>query len=163
MRTIPVACLAAALVALGACAGAAGDVAVPAACDAAVNARLAQLIAMQYDGAIDGIMVCGTTLDPSRLQGAGRYGSHQLIPLRVPLNDGRTALVEVVTNDALDGRVTAPRGATVFALGQYFRTTQRQRPFVAGVHEVHCATHRGAANGWVVVDGVKYPRGGCGS
>ncbi|MDP9107218.1 MAG: hypothetical protein M3N49_14970, partial [Candidatus Eremiobacteraeota bacterium] len=67
----------------------------------------------------------------------------------------------VVTNDDLDGRVTAPRGATVFAYGQYFQTTDRQRPFVAGVHDVHCATHRGADNGWVVVNGTRYPQHPC--
>ena len=44
----------------------------------------------------------------------------------------------------------------VAALGQYYRTTARQRPFVAGIHETHCATHRGGADGWVVVDGKKY-------
>jgi hypothetical protein len=154
--------LSASLVALGACAGGAGDTSVPTSCSAAVNARLAQLVAEAHDGPVDNVMVCGTTLGPSRPQRAGPHGSHQLIPLQVPLDaQGRGALVEVVTNDALDGRVTAPRGATVFAFGQYFRTTLRQRPFVAGIHDVHCATHRGAANGWVVVDGVKYPRAGC--
>ncbi len=107
-------------------------------------------------------MVCGTTIAPSRPQRRGPHGAHQLIPLRVPVaGDGRFALVEVVTNDDLDGRVTAPRGATVIAYGQYFRTSDRQRPFVAGVHDVHCATHRGADNGWVVVNGTKYPQNGC--
>ena len=122
---------------------------------------LARLIAERHADAVDNVMVCGTTIGPSRPQRGGRHGGHQLIPLRVPLPDGRFALVEVVTNDALDGRVTAPRGATVFAYGQYFLTTERQRPFVAGLHDVHCATHRGADNGWVVVDGTKYPQRGC--
>jgi hypothetical protein len=159
MRSILAAVLSAAL---GACAPAATNVAVPAHCTPAVNGRLARLIAEQHADAVDNVMVCGTTIGPSRPQRLGRRGAHQLIPLRVPLADGgRFALVEVVTNDDLDGRVTAPRGATVIAYGQYFRTTDRQRPFVAGVHEVHCATHRGADNGWVVVDGTKYPRRGC--
>jgi hypothetical protein len=161
MRSILAAALSASLAALGAC-SAADDATVPAACSAAVNARLAQLIAEQHDGAVDNVMVCGTAFGASRPQRAGPHGGHQLIPLRVPLDaDGRSAPVEVVSNDALDGRVTAPRGATVFAFGQYFRTTAGQAPFVAGIHDVHCATHRGAANGWVVVDGVKYPRAGC--
>jgi hypothetical protein len=161
MRSILFA-LCASLATLGACAGGAGDTSVPSSCNAAVNAHLAQLVAEQRDGPVDNVMACGTTFGPSRPQRAGPHGGHQLIPLRVPLDDqGRSALVEVVSNDALDGRVTAPRGATVFAFGQYFRTTLRQTPFVAGIHDVHCATHRGAANGWVVVDGVKYPRAGC--
>jgi hypothetical protein len=66
-----------------------------------------------------------------------------------------------VTNDDLDGRVTAPRGAAVFAYGQYFRTSPRQRPFVAGIHDVHCATHRGADNGWVQVNATTFPRSPC--
>ena len=150
-----------ALVALGACAGA-KDVAVPNRCDGTVNAQLTQLVEERYDGAVDNVMACGTTIAPSRMQLRGPRGGHQLIPLRVPLSDGRTALVEVVTNDDLDGRVTAPRGAHIVAYGQYFPTSERQRPFVAGIHDTHCATHRGADNGWVVVDGTKYPPRGCG-
>jgi hypothetical protein len=151
-----------AVVALGACSAGGKDAAVPRSCSADVNARLAALIGESHDGEVDGVMVCGTTLGPSRPQRAGPRAGHQLIPLRVPLPGGSSALVEVVSNDDLDGRVTAPRGATVFAYGQYFLTSARQRPFVAGIHDVHCATHRGAANGWVVVDGVRYPQHGCG-
>jgi len=158
MRSFLAAALSAGIIVLGACSAAAKDVAVPSSCNAAVNAQLAQLIAERHDGAVDNVMVCGTTLAPSRPQRRGPHGGHQLIPLRVPVGDGRSALVEVVTNDALDGRVTAPRGAHVVAYGQYFLTTNHQRPFVAGVHDVHCATHRGADNGWVVVDGTRYPR-----
>lgn len=168
MRSICAAALTAALVCgacaalLGACGRAASGAAVPASCTPAANAQLAQLIAEQHAGAVDNVMVCGTTIAPSRPQRRGPHGGHQLIPLRVPLaGDGRFALVEVVTNDDLDGRVTAPRGATVFAYGQYFLTSDRQRPFVAGLHDVHCATHRGAGDGWVVVNGTKYPQGRC--
>ena len=162
MHSILAAAVGATLLALGACAPGATDVANPARCTPAVNRELARLIAEQHADAVDNVMVCGTTIGPSRAQRRSRGSAHQLIPLRVPLaDDGRFALVEVVTNDDLDGRVTAPRGATVIAYGQYFSTTDRQRPFVAGVHDVHCATHRGADNGWVVVDGTKYPRRGC--
>jgi hypothetical protein len=162
MRTIVTAALAATLLAAAACASAHGA-AVPAACTAAVNEQLAALIAERHDGPVDGVMVCGTTIGSSRPQAGGPHGDHQLLPLRVPLpGTGGSALVEVVTNDSLDGRVTAPRGATVFAFGQYFATSARQRPFLAGIHDTHCATHRGAANGWVVVDGAKYPPHGCG-
>jgi hypothetical protein len=159
MQRSLVAALCAALVGLSACAGRAADVAVPSRCDAAVNARLAQLIAERHAGAVDNVMVCGTTIAASR----SRHGSradHALIPLRVPLATG-SALVEVVTNDVLDGHVTAPRGARVAAYGQYFLANERQRPFVAGIHETHCATHRGADNGWVVVNGTRYPQRRC--
>src|ERR1700738_2603682 len=76
------------LLALGACARAATDVATPAACAPATNERLAQLIAEQHAGTVDNVMVCGTTIGPSRPQRRGRRGSHQLIPLRVPLAAG---------------------------------------------------------------------------
>jgi hypothetical protein len=134
----------------------AGPPAPPATCTAGVNAELATLIARDGDAAVDGVEVCGTTFGPSRPLGGGPHGGHALIPVRAPLPDGRYALVEVVTNDSLDGVVTAPRGAAVSALGQYYRTTSRQRPFLAGIHETHCATHRGGANGWVVVNGTRY-------
>ena len=132
----------------------------PAACTPDVNAPLASLIAAGDPRQTDGIAVCGTTIGPSRPQRARAHGAHQLLPVRAPLPDGTFAFVEVVTNDDLDGRVTAPRGATVFALGQYFHTSRRQRPFVAGIHDVHCATHRGAADGYVVVNGRRF---GCGA
>ena len=118
MQRSLVAALCAALVGLSACAGRAADVAAPSRCDAAVNARLAQLIAEQHAGAVDNVMVCGTTIAASR----SRHGSradHELIPLRVPLATG-SALVEVVTERRLDGHVTAPRGARVVGYGQYF-------------------------------------------
>ena len=153
--------LAAAALALAACAGQAKEAAAPAHCDASVNAALGRLIDEQRDAPLDNVMVCGTTLAPSRPQRRGPHGGHQLIPLRIPLAGGRSALVEVVTNDDLDGRLTAPRGAHVAAYGQYFHPSARQRPFVAGIHEVHCATHRGADNGWVVIDGTRYPPRGC--
>ncbi|HEX3462857.1 MAG TPA: hypothetical protein VHS78_02220 [Candidatus Elarobacter sp.] len=160
MRTFLAAAVAASLVGVAACASA-RDVAVPDTCTPAVNARLASLIADGDAGPIDNVMVCGTTIGPSRVQRGGPHGDHQLLPLRIPVDGGRTALVEVVTNDSLDGRVTAPRGAAVFAYGQYFHTSRRQRPFVAGIHDVHCATHRAADNGWVVVNGIKYPQHAC--
>ncbi len=128
----------------------------PSTCTPDVNAGLAALIAQDAARPIDGVMLCGTTFGPSRPIGGGPHGGHALIPVRVALPGGSTALVEVVTNDALDGVVTAPRGAAVAALGQYYRTTAGQRPFVAGIHETHCATHRGGADGWVTVDGKRY-------
>ena len=63
--------------------------------------------------------------------------------------------VQVVTNDDLDGVVTARVNDPVFAYGQGYIA---HGFWVAGVHDVHCSTHPGADNGWVVVAGVKTPR-----
>lgn len=160
MRLAVVVLLAVPLVTSSGCSRA-GTAAVPTSCTGATNAKIAGLIAQRYDGELDNVMVCGTTFAPSVSQRPGPSGGHQLLPLRVPLPNGTSALVEVVTNDNLDGVVTAPRGAHVAAYGQYYLTTEFQRPFVAGIHDTHCATHRGADNGWVVVNGVQFPSHGC--
>jgi hypothetical protein len=131
------------------------DVAVPQNCTPEVNQKLAGLLAQQTQNNVDNVMVCGTTISPSRTQRGGEHGSHEVLPLLVNLPGAGSKLVEVVTNDDLDGVVTAPKGALVYAYGQAF-FDQGSR-FVAGIHDVHCATHRTADNGWVVVDGVKSP------
>jgi hypothetical protein len=131
------------------------DVAVPASCTPDVNQKLAGLLAQQTSENVDNVMVCGTTISPSRTQRGGRHGSHEILPLVVNLPGAGSKLVEVVINDDLDGVVTAPKGAQVYAYGQAF-FDQGSR-FVAGIHDVHCSTHRTADNGWVVVDGRKSP------
>jgi hypothetical protein len=131
------------------------DVAVPASCTPEVNQKLATLLAQKTRGDVDNVMVCGLTISHSRTQRGGEHGSHQVLPLMVILPDAGSKLVEVVTNDDLDGVVTAPKGAQVFAYGQAF-FDQGSR-FAAGIHDVHCATHRTADNGWVVVNGQKSP------
>lgn len=133
----------------------ASDVPVPQSCTPQVNQKLAELVAQPPSGTVDNVMVCGTTISPSRTQSGGPHGSHQVLPLLVNLPGAGSKLVEVVTNDDLDGVVTAPRGAAVFAYGQAFFPSRGR--FSAGIHDVHCATHRGADNGWVVVNGAKAP------
>ncbi|MFL6427422.1 MAG: hypothetical protein ACJ71S_04200 [Acidobacteriaceae bacterium] len=128
---------------------------VPQSCTPDVNQKLAGLLAQQTQENVDNVMVCGTTISPSRTQRGGAHGSHQILPLVVNLPGAGSKLVEVVTNDDLDGVVTARKGAQVFAYGQAF-FDQGSR-LVAGIHDVHCATHRTADNGWVVVDGQKSP------
>jgi hypothetical protein len=131
------------------------DVPVPANCTPEVNQKLADLLAQQATQDVDNVMVCGTTISPSRTQRGGAHGNHQVLPVAVNLPGAGSKLVEVVTNDDLDGVVTAPKGAAVYAYGQAF-FAQGSR-FVAGIHDVHCATHRTADNGWVVVNGAKSP------
>lgn len=133
---------------------AAQDVPVPSACTPAVNRKLMDLLKEGPRGPVDNVMVCGETVSSSRPQ-HGRGGDHQILPVQVRFPDGSSKLIEVVTNDDLDGRVTAPTHATVLAYGQAFFDNTRQ--FAAGIHDVHCATHQGADNGWVVVNGARYP------
>lgn len=137
-----------------ACRGA--DVPVPASCTPDVNRRLATLIHSGVQHDVDNVMVCGVTVSPSRTRYGGPHGNHDVIPVLAHFPDGSTNLIEVVINEDLDGRITAPKGAAVFAFGQAFLT--RTGRFAAGIHDVHCSTHRGADNGWVVVDGRKSPK-----
>ena len=128
---------------------------VPQSCGPAVNQKLADLLAQQTQDSVDNVMVCGTTISASRTQRGGPHGSHQVLPLLVTLPRMGAKLVEVVTNDELDGVVTAPQGAQVYAYGQAFFPSGGR--FNAGIHDVHCSTHRTADNGWVVVNGAKAP------
>lgn len=131
------------------------DVPVPASCTPQVNQRLSGLLDSGQRRTVDNVMVCGVTISSSRAQRGGPHGSHEILPLRVTMPDGNVRLVEVVTNDDLDGRVTAPVNVPVIAYGQAFFPSSGG--FAAGIHDVHCSTHRGADNGWVVVSGAKHP------
>jgi hypothetical protein len=134
---------------------AAHDVPIPGRCTPQVNAKLGQVIAAGHSRDVDNVMVCGVTVGSSHPQRAGRYGRHEILPLRVIFPDGSERLVEVVTNDDLDGVITAPARATVFAYGQAYVPSRGH--FAAGIHDVHCSTHRSADNGWVVVNSAKHP------
>jgi hypothetical protein len=137
----------------------ANDVPVPDQCTPQVNARLAQLIQAGTRQNVDNVMVCGITTKPSRQQRSGRHGAHQILSVRVQLPGIGPRMIQVAINDTLDGVVDAPAQAKVFAYGQaYFDNTGQ---YLAGIHDVHCSTHRGADNGWVVVNGKKSPPGSC--
>jgi len=135
------------------------DVPVPSACTPDVNARLAQLIQSGTRKDVDNVMLCGSTTKPSQPQKSGPHGGHEILSIRAQLPGMGTRLIQVAINDALDGVVTAPSKATVFAYGQaYFDNTGK---FAAGIHDVHCSTHQGADNGWIVVNGMKWPATPC--
>lgn len=134
---------------------AAPDVPVPASCTASVNQHLADLLAAGTHANTDNVMVCGSEVRNSRTQAGGPHGDHQILALEVEVPNGKPISVEVVSNDDLDGKVAARTGDTVYAYGQAFFL--RRGAYVAGVHDVHCSTHRGANNGWVVVNTTKYP------
>ncbi len=133
---------------------AARDVPVPAACTPEVNQGLANLIASHTTRDVDNIMVCGIATQKSRVQRGGPHGSHHVTTLVVQLPNGQSVNVQVVINDDLDGVVTASPNDQVFAYGQGYLT---HGLWVAGIHDLHCSTHPGADNGWVVVAGVKTP------
>ncbi|HTW85355.1 MAG TPA: hypothetical protein VMD91_14890 [Candidatus Sulfotelmatobacter sp.] len=156
LRTLLGGALALAVVANATLVACAQDVPVPAQCTPQVNAHLSDLIASNRTGEVDNVMVCGTTISASRTQRGGPHGNHEILPLRVHFPDGSAQLIQVVINDSLDGKVTAPAHAAVFAFGQYFNDGPGGH-FAAGIHDVHCSTHRGADNGWVVVNGTKTP------
>ena len=128
---------------------------VPQSCTPQVNQKLGALLSSGQTHSVDNVMVCGITVSSSRTQSGGPHGSHQILPLRVTFPDENTRLVEVVTNDDLDGVVTAPVNAQVLAYGQAFFPSHGR--FAAGIHDVHCSTHRGADHGWVVVNGQQHP------
>ena len=133
---------------------AAKDVPVPASCTPQVNQKLGDLIASGTRRDVDNIMVCGVAASKSRVQRGGAHGSHHVATLDVHLPSGETVKVQVVSNDDLDGPVTANAGDQVFAYGQGYIS---HGMWAAGVHDVHCSTHSGADNGWIVVNGTKTP------
>lgn len=133
---------------------AARDVPVPTNCTPEVNQGLADLIASGTKRDVDNIMACGVVTQKTRVQRGGPHGSHHVITISVQLPNQQTVNVQIVTNDALDGVVTAQVNDLVFAYGQGYIA---HGMWSAGIHDVHCSTHPSADNGWVVIAGVKKP------
>jgi hypothetical protein len=131
---------------------AAWNVPVPSRCTAQVNQGMADLIASGTRRDVDSIMVCGPAIERTRVHRGGPHGSHHITTIAAPLPNGQTVNVQVVTNDDLDGVVTAQPNDPVFAYGQGHIS---HGFWAAGIHDVHCSTHPGADNGWVVEAGVK--------
>lgn len=129
------------------------DVSVPRSCTPQVNAKLQEMISDRPRGYVENVMVCGTA-EGTRVNSGGRHGSHHIITVDAQLPQGRNVRVQVAINDSLDGPVSARRGDQVFAYGQGYIGGGG---WDAGIHDVHCSTHRSANNGWVVVNGAKSP------
>jgi len=129
------------------------DVPVPSSCNPQVNSRLQQMIHDQPRGYVENVMVCGTA-EGTRVNSGGKHGSHHIITVEAQLPQNQTVLVQIAINDSLDGVVSAAHGDRVFAYGQGYISGGK---WVAGIHDVHCSTHRSADNGWVVVNGSKTP------
>lgn len=133
---------------------AARNVPVPAHCTPQVNEGLAELIASGTRRDVDNIMACGVAIENTRVHRGGPHGSHHITTIAAQLPHGQTVNVQIVANDDLDGVVTAQQNDPVFAYGQGYIS---HGFWAAGIHDVHCSTHPGADNGWVVVAGVKTP------
>jgi len=129
------------------------DVPVPRSCSPQVNAKLQQMINDQSRSYVENVMVCGTA-EGTRVNSGGRHGSHHIITVDAQLPQGNIVRVQIAINDSLDGAVSATRGEQVFAYGQGYISGGG---WAAGIHDVHCSTHRTADNGWVVVNGTKTP------
>jgi hypothetical protein len=129
------------------------NVPVPRSCTPQVNLQLQQMINDHPRGYVENVMVCGVA-EGTRVNSGGRHGSHHIITVDAKLPEGKTVRVQIAVNDSLDGPVNATRGAQVFAYGQGYISGGG---WAAGIHDVHCSTHRGADNGWVVVNGEKTP------
>jgi len=122
----------------------------PASCTPQVNQGLQDLLNSGTKKDVDNIMVCGDAVGKTRLQSGGPHGNHHVTTLSVNLPDGRNIRVQVVSNDDLDGVITANPNDHVAAYGQGYLTHGQAQ---AGVHDVHCSTHTGADNGWVYING----------
>lgn len=129
------------------------NVPVPHSCSSQVNSGLQAMIADRPRGYVENVMVCGIA-EGTRVNSGGRHGSHHIITVVAQLPQGGSVRVQIAINDSLDGVVTASRGDQVFAYGQGYISGGG---WVAGIHDVHCSTHRGADNGWVSVNGTKTP------
>ena len=129
------------------------DVPVPSSCSPQVNAKL-QSVIDEHSRDVDNVMGCGIAVGTSYRSG-GPHGPHHIITLDVMLPQDGKARIQIAINDDLDGAISAKAGDQVFAYGQGYSTTGRWK---AGIHDVHCSTHRSADNGWVVVNGAKTPQ-----
>ena len=99
------------------------------------------------------LFACGIATG-TRMNHGGQHGSHHIITLRVMLPEDGPVNIQIAVNDNLSGAVSARPGDSVFAYGQGYIA---HGAWSAGIHDVHCATHRSADNGWVVVNGIKSP------
>jgi hypothetical protein len=129
------------------------DIPVPSSCTPQVNSKLQQMIHDQPHGYVENVMVCGTATG-TRVNSGGKHGSHHIITVEAPLPQNQTVSVQIAINDTLDGVVSAAPGDHVFAYGQGYISGGK---WAAGIHDVHCSTHRAADNGWVVVNGKRTP------
>lgn len=103
---------------------------------------------------VEGVMVCGVVSGRPYERG-GPHGLHAYIPVRVVAPGGATYITQVIPNEELDGRIVVRQGDRIVALGQFVYPNYRAG-YEGLIHDTHPATHRGAADGYVEVNGKIY-------
>ena len=130
----------------------AADIPVNATCTSTINEQIGEIIYKGGTSTTNGVEICGTVTSVTTQPDHGS-GPHHIVHLTAPLpasaaQPGNTYNVEIAVNDNLDGSIDARKGDTVFAYGQAYSDADG----TVGVHDVHCSTGAGIANGWVVVE-----------
>lgn len=103
---------------------------------------------------VEGVTVCGIVVRRPYQRG-GPHGLHVYIPVRIEAPGGATYITQVIPNEELDGRIVVHEGDHITALGQFVYPNYRQG-YEGLIHDTHPATHRGAADGYVDVNGRIY-------
>jgi hypothetical protein len=145
----PKSALVSALLALAACSSAPAQQT----CTPQTNAKFQESI-MARRHIVEGVMVCGIVAARPYQRG-GPHGLHVYIPVRVAAPGGATYLTQVIPNEELDGRIVVAKGDRITALGQFVYPNYRQG-YEGLIHDTHPATHRGAADGYVEINGKTY-------
>jgi hypothetical protein len=121
-------------------------------CTPQVNARFQESVVSRRH-IVEGVAVCGIVSGRVHESG-GIHGEHVYIPVKLEAPGGATYTTEVIPNEELDGRVEVHEGDRIVALGQFVFTTRYG--YDGLIHDTHPATHRGAADGYVEVNGKIY-------
>ena len=137
------------------------DVPVPATCTPEVNAVLTDIVRHGSSRQVYNVMVCGTAAAPTAyFVSQDAQGYRHATEIAAPLTDGTTARIKVLTNDRRDGVVLAKTGDRIIVFGWYNQPYPWEH--VDGViNNAFCAIHPDLYNGWVVVNGKRWPTGGC--
>jgi hypothetical protein len=165
VRVLPILCaVVVAVMVRAATSASAKEMPVPALCTPEINAVLADLVAGHGPDQAYNIMVCGIVTEDTTLgQAVDRTPSHHQTIVAAPVANGPPLFIKIITNDRRDGVVRAKKGDHVEAFGWYFKAAGWERPAVGVINNTFCAIHGDLYNGWVVVNGIRWPRAGCGA
>jgi hypothetical protein len=117
-----------------------------------MNAYFQEVVQGKF-AVVEGVSVCGIVSGRPHESG-GPHGLHVYIPVRLVAPGGAIYQTEVIPNEALDGRIDVHEGDRIIAFGQFVYT--KRYGFDGLIHDTHPATHRGGANGYILVNGKIY-------